>query len=135
MEILLFTWPGLTQPKLIQLGGAFVLKMKALYVLPFIVIGIVHAQWGLEEEIRERGYTTSTSTVKPLTTSQIPLTTTLPTTTTTPRPYHDVCPEYDYPSVYRGSCCDCEHYNYDFVFNISAQDDNVPPFHHAHPCH
>ncbi len=66
IEYLLFTWPGLTQPKLIQLGVAFVLKMKALYVLPFLVIGIVHAQWGLEEEMRERGYTTSTSTAKPV---------------------------------------------------------------------
>ncbi len=85
-RILNFTWPGLTQPKLIQLGGAFVLKMKALYVLPFILIGIVNAQWGWEEEMRERGFTTSTSTVKPVTTSQAPLPTTLPTTTTTPRP-------------------------------------------------
>ncbi len=84
--ILLFIWPGLTQPKLIQLGGAFVLKMKALYTLPFIVIGIVNAQWGWEEEMRERGFTTFTSTVKPVTTSRAPLATTLPTTTTTPRP-------------------------------------------------
>jgi hypothetical protein len=86
MEFLLFTCPGLTQPKLIQLGGAFVLKMKALYVLPFILIGIVNAQWGWEEEMPERGFTTSTSTVKPVTTSQTPLATTLPTSTTTSRP-------------------------------------------------
>jgi hypothetical protein len=60
--------------------------MKALYVLPFIVIGIVNAQWGWEEEMRERGFATSSSTVKPVTTTQAPSPTTLPTTTTTPRP-------------------------------------------------
>ena len=62
------------------------MKMKALYVLPFIVIGIVNAQWGWEEEMRERGFATSSSTVKPVTTAQALPPTTLPNTTTTPRP-------------------------------------------------
>jgi hypothetical protein len=77
-------WPHPTQA--IQLGGAFVLKMKALYVLLFIVVGIVNAQWGWEEEMQERGFTTPSSNVKPVTITQAPPPTTLPTTTTTPRP-------------------------------------------------
>ncbi len=107
IEFLLFTWPGLTQPKLIQLGGAFVLKMKALYVLPFIVIGIVNVQWGWEEEMRERGFTTFTYTVKPVTTSQTPLATTLPTSTTTSRPITTtVAPNTTISASSCGSGCD-----------------------------
>jgi hypothetical protein len=132
---LIFTWPSLTQPKLIQLGGAFVFKMKALNVLLFLVIGIVHAQWGLEEEMRECGYTTSTSTVIPLTTSQILLATTLPTTTTTARPITTpLVPNTTVSTV-------------DPVVTMNTTTTILPPttsarktmtyrrLNHAHPCH
>ncbi len=77
-------WPHPTQAYSVGWGLRF--KNEGSLHVPFLVIGIVHAQWGLEEEMRERGYTTFTSTTVSLTTSQIPLATTLPTSTTTARP-------------------------------------------------
>jgi hypothetical protein len=92
--------------------------MRALYVLPFLIVGIVNAQWGWEEEMRERSFTLPVSTTTQLTTTLATNLIALYTNFDRDVDYHAFDTGFDHSRYHNGQDRDCEC----FDFYIAASD-------------